>query len=109
MKTILTFTLLFASLVLFGQHRFSSDSFLASNYDLQINEFPQDTTANAVVIFEEGNSYVDKNTFDLKTEVKRKIKILDKDNTNVTTVEIYLYKSKKSKEKVSNIKATTHI
>lgn len=88
--------------------QFQSTSYSVSKSDLEINEYKADSTANALVIYEEGNSYIDKNSFKLITEIKRKVKILNKKGFENATVKIYLYKGKKDKEKVKNIMGTTY-
>ncbi len=88
--------------------QFQSSSYAVSKSDLEINEYTSDSTANALVIFEEGNSYIDKNSFKLITEIKRKVKIFNKQGFEQADIEIYLYKGKKSKERVKNIIGTTY-
>src|SRR5690606_33878780 len=46
--------------------------------------------------------------FVLKTEVKRKIKILKREGFDKATVSIHLYKNNSKKEKIDNIVATTY-
>jgi hypothetical protein len=68
---------------------------------LEATKYLQDSTANALVIYEYGNSYIDKNSFQLVTKIKRKIKILNKKGADNATIEVYLFNSdsKKRKEK----------
>ncbi|TXG39308.1 DUF3857 domain-containing protein [Seonamhaeicola maritimus] len=105
----ITVILLFlSSFNLFSQTSFNSESFQVKLADIETNTFEKDSTANAIVIYEYGNSYVDKNEYDLRTEEKHKIKILNKEGFNNATVAIYLYKSKSYSEKVEDIKGTTY-
>ena len=90
------------------QAQFQSTSYSVSRSDLEINEYAVDSTANALVIFEEGNSYIDDKSFKLVTEIKRKVKIFNKKGFDHANIEIYLHKTKKYKEKVKNIIATTY-
>ena len=53
------------------QAQFQSTKYSVSKSDLEINEYSTDSTANALVIFEEGNSYIDNDSFKLITEIKR--------------------------------------
>lgn len=85
----------------------NSNSFAITKSDLEIKTFEKDSTAHAYVIFELGNSYIDHNSFKLKTEIIRTIKILDRDGFNQANVEVLLHKTKNRKEKISNIQATT--
>ncbi|WP_353778565.1 hypothetical protein [Winogradskyella sp. 3972H.M.0a.05] len=76
--------------------------------DLKENTIALDSTAKALVIYEYGNSYIDRNTYNLTTEIKRKIKIIDKDAFDEGNITVVLYKNKSNKEKVSKIKATSY-
>ncbi len=88
---------------------FSSDSFRVTLPDIETNVFEKDSTANALIIYEYGKSWVSNSTYDLKTEQKRKVKILNKDGFDEATVEIYLYKKDNNAyEKVDKIVATTY-
>ncbi|MCK0109196.1 DUF3857 domain-containing protein [Flavobacteriaceae bacterium S0825] len=110
MKQILNlFSLLFI-FQLNAQSNFNSSNIEVTTGDLQTNVYAKDTTANALVIYEKGNSYVHKETYKLITEIEKKVKILNKDGENESTVEIYLYNSddKRREEKVTKIVAKTH-
>jgi len=80
------------------EETYNSDSFKVTLGDLQTHTFTKDSSANAIVIYEQGNSYVHKEKYDLRTEVKRKIKILNKEGVKRANISIYLYKSKDNKE-----------
>lgn len=110
MKNYLTLVLLFIFLSIQAQHKYSSSTYEVTNKDVQINIFPQDSLAKSLIIFEEGESYVDKESFKLMTKFKTKIKILDKDESDKANVEIYLYNNNKNtkEEEVLNIKAITY-
>ena len=111
MKIILNLFVFLTILNVTAQSNFDSPSFEVSIGDLETNEYPKDSTANALVIYEYGNSLIHKKTFDLNTEIKRKIKIFSKDKADGNaTIEILLYKSDKKyrKEKIKNITATTY-
>lgn len=89
---------------------FNANSLDVSLGDLSTNIYSKDSTANALVIYEKGNSYIDRNTFKLKTEIEKKIKILKKDGEDYANVEIRLYNddSKRRVEKVHKIKAVSY-
>ncbi len=108
MKRIVLAILLFSNLLLHSQEKFNSENFTVTRNDLEINTYIKDSTANALVLFETGKSYVDKNDFDLKTEVKHKVKILNREGFRKANITIYLYKTKDRKETVKNIIATTY-
>ena len=91
-----------------AQSYFNPDDTTVTRGDLETNVYLQDTTANAVVLYEFGNSFVDKNTFKLKTKIKKKLKILNRNGFDKATETIYLYNNSNRKEKVYDIIATTH-
>lgn len=107
MKQVVLLTCLLYNCLLFSQSNFNSESYQVTLGDIETNTFENDTTASALVIYEGGNSYVDKSDFDLRTEVKHKIKILRKEGFNKATVTIHLYNNKGSSEGVKHIIATT--
>ncbi|TCL67993.1 uncharacterized protein DUF3857 [Mariniflexile fucanivorans] len=96
------------SLNIYSQSDFNSKDYAVAYNDLQNNTYEKDSTANALVIYEYGNSYVEQQDFELKTEIKRKIKILNKEGFNKANMTIYLYNNGSTKETVKNIIATTY-
>ena len=88
--------------------QFNSKGLDVTKFDIETNIYTKDSTANALIIYETGNSYIDKNTFKLVTEVKRKLKILNRNGFDKTTITIPLYKNDKNSEKISEIRATTY-
>ena len=79
--------------------------------ELSMNIYEKDTTANAVVLYEHGNTTVENIDGDvfMKTTIYRKIKILTNDGKDHAIVKIYIYNDKeKTKEKVKKIKAITY-
>ncbi|MBA6151152.1 DUF3857 domain-containing protein [Gelidibacter maritimus] len=107
MKHIYLITLLITALS-FSQTSFNSDSFTVSRNDISTHTFNTDSTANALIIYEQGNSFFDKGNYALKTEIRRKIKILNRNGFEWATAKIYLFNDGKRKEKVSQIFATTY-
>ncbi|WP_136481362.1 DUF3857 domain-containing protein [Cognatitamlana onchidii] len=92
----------------FAQENYNSETIIVTHGDISATTFKKDSTANALVIFESGKSYVHRGEYDLRTEKKIKIKILNKsgfDNANIT---IPLYNNERSREKVKDIFATTY-
>lgn len=108
MKLIYFTLFLFISLLSSSQENYNSESYRVTLGDLEAQTFKKDSTANALVIYEEGKSYVDKKEYDLRTEAKHKIKILNREGFDNATVKIYLYNNKSSSEKVEKIIATTY-
>ncbi|GAA3628856.1 DUF3857 domain-containing protein [Flavivirga jejuensis] len=108
MKQIPLYFLLLTNLILFSQSNFNSESYKITLEDLETNTFKKDSTANAIIVYKYGNSFVDRSDYDLRTEVKQKIKILNKEGFNKATVTIHLYNNGNKKERVEQIIATTY-
>lgn len=73
--------------------------------ELQLTVYEKDSTANAVVLYEHANVYVDeKSDYAFRTDHYKRIKIFNKSATEEATVTIQLYK----KQRIENIKATTY-
>ena len=109
MKQILPTIILLIVITANGQTNFNSESNTVTAIDLEKNTFKKDSTANALVIYEYGNSYLDKNSYKLKTEIKKKIKILNKKGFDKANITVRLYNDDdKRKEKISNLVATTY-
>ena len=107
MKQLFLLFLLIISASSFSQNQFNSEDLSVTRYDLSMNTYEKDSTANALVLYEYGNSYIDKSTFKLVTEVKQKLKILNREGFDYAKTEVFLYGDGKKKEKISNISATT--
>ncbi|WP_179335541.1 DUF3857 domain-containing protein [Winogradskyella costae] len=76
--------------------------------DLELNSYSKDSTANALVIYDYGNSFIDEESFWLRFQTEQKIKILRTEGIDRGQFEVQLYKGKSSKEKIENIKGTTY-
>lgn len=109
MKNLITFLFIISFVSVFAQYKFNEQSYSVSRDDLTTNEFVADSTAKALVIYEDGNSFFNESLSKLITDIKRKVKIFDKNDSDLSTVEILLYRSDKrgNKEKIRNISATT--
>ncbi|WP_282136178.1 DUF3857 domain-containing protein [Seonamhaeicola maritimus] len=100
--------LFLSSFNLFSQTSFNSESFQVKLADIETNTFEKDSTANAVIIYQHGKSWVNPSSYKLMTNEQHKLKILNKEGFDKATVELYMYKSNGNDyEKVENIKATT--
>lgn len=91
-----------------AQTGFNAESFNVTRSDLETNVYEKDTTANALVIYEYGKSYVHKEKYNLRTQEKYKIKILNQEGFKAANITIYLYQNKDSKELINNLTATTY-
>ncbi|MBB5269099.1 DUF3857 domain-containing protein [Algibacter amylolyticus] len=91
-----------------AQENYNSESYKVVLGDIESTTFAKDSTANALVIYEQGKSHVDNNDYDLRTEAKFKIKILNSEGFDNANVEIHLYNNKSKSEKIKDIIATTY-
>ncbi|MCB0474360.1 MAG: hypothetical protein KDC69_01725 [Flavobacteriaceae bacterium] len=75
-----------------------------------LNYYSKDSTANALYLFENGETVFDlvSGRIVIRTKYYAKIKIFKKEGFNIANVEIPLYKSNNGYEKVYDIKAVTH-
>jgi hypothetical protein len=105
--TYVTFLFLF-TLTIQSQSGFNSNDYTVTLNDLKTNIYEKDSTANALVIYEYGNSYIDNKTFKLVSDFKRKLKIINSNGFDKATVTILLYNDGKSKEKLRDVIATTY-
>lgn len=108
MRNNILLLILFFGISINAQTNFNSKTLKVTRADLELNVYKKDSTANALVLYEYGNSYIGKYNLDLKTEVKYKIKILNRKGFDKADIIIYLYKNDKKSEKTENIIATTY-
>ena len=104
-KTLLL--ILFFSTYSFAQDKYNSKDMNVSRADLELNTYNQDSTVNAIVLYEYGKAYIDDNSFDLVYQYKKKIKILNREGFNQANISVRLYNTDTKKEKISKIIATT--
>jgi len=107
-KKIYLTILLITPLIFHAQSGFNSTDYSVTHTDLKTNVFEKDSTANALVIYEYGNTYIDDKTFNLISEVKRKIKIINTKGFDRATITILLYNNGKKREKLREVTATTY-
>jgi hypothetical protein len=81
-----------------------------TNEEINLQKYKLDTTANALVLYESGNT-----TFKIKndkiiisTDFYKKIKLFNKDGFENATFKIRLYNTKDDYEKLDDLKAITH-
>jgi len=94
----------------FSQGNYNSQSMVVSKSDLQGATYEKDSTANAFYIYEKGFSRIENGgKYNLLTDYSAKIKILNKEGFDKSTVEVLLYKNKRgSKEIFRNLIAYTY-
>lgn len=81
-----------------------------SNNDIQYNVCPYDTTAEAVVLYDKGDSHFDRtdNSFVIIYERTTRIKILKQAGVKWAEIEIPFYQANNIYEKVYNLEATAY-
>ncbi|NLP58729.1 DUF3857 domain-containing protein [Lutibacter sp. B1] len=110
MKKIATLLILLLVLNSYSQNKTNYTFGEISQEELNLKRYELDTTANALVLFESGNSF-----FELKnrriyiyTKFYKKIKIFNSEGFEYATFRIPLYNNKENKENIIGIKAVTH-
>jgi len=76
----------------------------------EMKVYPKDSTANAVFLFENGETkfYDGSRGISIKTKYYAKVKIFNKEGLDNATLEIPIYHNKGRSEKITNIRAITH-
>ncbi|NNC69930.1 MAG: DUF3857 domain-containing protein, partial [Flavobacteriaceae bacterium] len=104
-KLLLLLTLIFNSISWAQEY---SPDFKVSRADLTNMTYSKDTTASAVVIYDYGNVFFNKESFWLNVEIKQKIKILKNDGLRRATIQVPLYIGKNPIENIKDIRGTTY-
>ena len=76
--------------------------------DLTNNSFDKEPNAEALLIYDYGNAYFNKETWRLNIELKQKLKILSKDGLDRGKKEIPLYIGKNSKEIIKDVQVRVY-
>ncbi|WP_299251600.1 DUF3857 domain-containing protein [uncultured Aquimarina sp.] len=101
------FLLLYFSSI--SQENYNYKSLVVSQTDLKGTRYEKDTTANAFYIYEKGFSRIENGgNYNLLTDYSGKIKILNKEGFEKSTIEVLLYRNKNRKEIFRNLIAYTH-
>ena len=83
-----------------------------TNDELNMKVYQKDTTAAAVVLYDDGYSaysYFSSTGFQINQEIKRKIKVLKQEGVNEANISIpYYFKSSGNRETVNNIEAYSY-
>lgn len=106
MKQLLILLLL--SISIYAQSQVFEVGMNVTKEELTTNTYAKDPDANAVVVYDYGNAFFNKESWRLNVEIKEKIKILTKDGLVYGKREIPLYLGKDSRENIIDIKATVH-
>ena len=94
----------------FSQEKYNSKDLLVSFEDLNLNSYSQDSTANALYLYEHGfTRFQDYGNYNLLTDYAAKLKLLNPEAYEHATIKIKLFKNGKEKEKINKLKATTYL
>ncbi|WP_405206975.1 DUF3857 domain-containing protein [Aquimarina sp. LLG6339-5] len=108
-QSFLSILFLLLSILGISQESYNHKNLVVSEYDLKGTRYEKDTTANAFYIYEKGFSRIQNGgNYNLLTDYSAKIKILNKEGFEKSTVTIFLYKSKNGKELFRNLIAYTY-
>ncbi len=84
------------------------DKMVVTEDELLMSEYNKDPSANALVLYEYGVSYLSPNVFLIGSEVHKKIKIFNKNGFEKGNISIVLYNNGRVGESINNIKASTY-
>jgi hypothetical protein len=82
-----------------------------SNYELNMKAYEKDTTAEAVMLYDDGYTSYEWGSegFKINQELKQKIKILKQEGVDRATISLpYLYKTNSDREVISNLEAFSY-
>ena len=107
-KLNLVLLLLFLCFQLYSQEDYEFGK--VTQAELEMTVYENDSTANAVVLFEQGDIefFEGSSSFYTRTKVYTKIKILNNEGFDEGTVEFIIYSGRLKKEKIRKIKGITH-
>ncbi len=83
-----------------------------SKEELQKTVYEKDSSANAVVLYDERKvyyEYIQGNGFRLVTDIYKRIKLYNKDGFEYGNDEVFLYKNRKNEEKITGLKGITYL
>lgn len=88
---------------------FNTKDLTVNRAELEATVYTKDSTANAFYIFEEGYSrFQQKGDYNLISDYKAKIKILNKEAFDHANIRIKLFKGNSGSEKIHDLKAATY-
>jgi hypothetical protein len=109
MNKYLLLPILLFSAALSAQDLFNTQNLNVTFNELKATIYSKDSTANAFYIYEDGYSrFQSSGDYNLLTDYKAKIKILNKEGFPHASVQIKLFKGKNGEEKIHKLKATTY-
>lgn len=108
MNKTITLLTLFITLFTYAQDNFNAESYNVTKGDLDTQIFAKDSTANALMIYEHGESHIEDERFDLVFKKKAKLKILNKKGFDRATISVFLFNNGSKKERIDDIIATTY-
>lgn len=82
-----------------------------SNYELSMKSYDKDTTAEAVIIYDDGNTYYEyiNNDFRINLEIKQKIKILKQEGVDRATISLpYNFRTNGDRESITGLEAYSY-
>lgn len=104
MKKIILILAILLSMYGFGQKSKSTKTGKGTLAELQMETYEKDTTANALVLYEHANLYLDAQKVDFRTDYYFRKKIFSKEGLDEATVKIQTF----GKEKIKDIVAITY-
>lgn len=110
MNKFLLLPILLLTTILSAQEQyFNLKDLTVSRAELEATTYPKDSTANAFYIYEDGYSrFQQEGDYNLISDYKAKIKILNKEGFEHANIEIRLFKGESGNEKLHDLKAATH-
>ncbi|REE81865.1 uncharacterized protein DUF3857 [Lutibacter oceani] len=109
MKKIASLFILITTIITSAQNK-STNNFGITSKELNLKIYEKDSTANALVLFESGNSEFKEDRYNIiiRTKYYYKIKIFNRDGYKNASFSIPLYNNKNNFDKIKDIKAVTH-
>ena len=110
-RLLLFFVCITASQLSIYSQEFSLKYGKVSNYELNMKSYDKDSTAEAVIIYDDGYTAYDyfNDQFKINQILKQKIKILKQEGVGRATISLpYYYKSNSDRESITNFEAYTY-
>lgn len=108
-KFLLLPIILFATVISAQEKFFNTKNLSVHITELEATVYSKDSTANAFYIFEDGYSrFQSKGDYNLLTDYKAKIKILNKEGFDHASIQVKLFKGESGNESIHDLKAATY-
>tara|TARA_R110001583_G_scaffold67308_3_gene192564 strand:+ start:20317 stop:22275 length:1959 start_codon:yes stop_codon:yes gene_type:complete len=110
MKKIATLIIILLSTYAYSQNSSNYTFGKITQGEFNLKKYKLDTTANAVVLYESGNTVfnIKQNKIIISTKHYKKIKIFNKEGYKHASFSISLYRNKRNYESIEDIKAISH-